>query len=94
LGFFIDALISIVGESHSVVVEASGLSYAEEASIGEGFDMHLGDIFEEIVVIKLNDVVGLKIDDVDFAFGDVQDDDFLLIHHSEEVNDVFVLMLP
>ena len=31
-----------------------------------------------------------KVDNVDFVFRNVQNDDFLVIDHSKEVNDVFV----
>lgn len=36
----------------------------------------------------------LKIDDVDFTFGYVEDDDFLFVEHAEGVEDIFVLILP
>jgi len=45
-------------------------------------------------VVELNDIMGLQIDNLNFAIGNVENDDFLLRDHSEEVYDVFVLTLP
>ena len=34
--------------------------------------------------------MGFEINNVDFRLGDIKDYNLLLIHHSEEVNDVFI----
>jgi hypothetical protein len=44
-------------------------------------------------VVDLNDLVGVQVDDVDFAFGDVEDDDFFLGDHAEEVDNILIGVL-
>ena len=51
------------------------------------------DIVEEIVVIYGSHFLGFEIDDVDVSVGNVHNDDLALIEHSEEVNNVGVLVL-
>ena len=34
--------------------------------------------------------MGLKIDDVDFGLGNVQNNNLLVVHHSKEVNDLVI----
>ena len=44
-------------------------------------------------MVDLNDLVGVQVDDVDFAFGDVEDDDFFLDDHAEEVDNILIGVL-
>ena len=44
-------------------------------------------------MVDLNDLVGVQVDNVDFAFGDVEDDDFFLGDHAEEVDNILIGVL-
>ncbi len=44
-------------------------------------------------MVDLNDLVGVQVDNVDFAFGDVEDDDFFLVDHAEEVDNILIGVL-
>lgn len=77
-----------------MVVEAALLLHQEQFGLIEGLDVHLGHVIVEIIVVDLDDRFVLKIDDVDFAFWDIENDHFLVVHHPEEINDVLVLIFP
>ncbi len=89
----IGVLISVVSESKPWVVEGSLLHNCKEFCVVEGFNAHLSDIVEEIVVIYGSHFLGFEVDDVDVSIRDVHNDDLAFVEHSEEVNNVGVLML-
>jgi hypothetical protein len=86
-------LISVVSESESWVVEGSFFHNCKEFCVVEGFNRHLGDIIEEIVVIYGSHFLSFEIDDVDVSLRNVHNDDLAFVEHAEEVNNVGVLML-
>ena len=43
------------------------------------------------MIINLKNFLGLKVDDVDFGLGDVQNNNLLVVHHSKEVDDLVIL---
>ena len=92
--FLVYAFISIVCQRYFVIIVASLLFHTEETGLSKSFDGHLGNIIKEIVMINPNYSMSLKINDVNFALRNVQNNDLLLVDHSKEVYDVFVLMFP
>ena len=92
LAVLIDAVVVKVGDDESGVVGVSAFDDAEVFGFGEGEHLHGAGVVEGVLVVDLHDLVGLEVDDIDFAFGDVADDDFLVVEHAEEVDDVVVLL--
>ena len=45
-------------------------------------------------MIYLNNPMSMQIENLDFAVRDIQNDYLFFVDHSEEVNDVFVLVFP
>lgn len=45
-------------------------------------------------MVNSNEFMRLEIDDVDFAFRDIHNDDLPVVEHSEGINYVFVLIFP
>ena len=92
LAILVDAVVVEVGDDESGVVGVSAFDDAEVFGFGEGKHLHGAGVVEGVLVVDLHDLVGLEVDDVNFAFGDVADDDFLVVEHAEEVDDVVVLL--
>jgi hypothetical protein len=91
LTVLLDAVVVVISKDEPVIVEASPLHDHEELGLREGLDLHGGGVVEGEFVVNLQYFLGLEVDDVDLGFGDVQDDDFLLVDHAEGVDDVVVL---
>ena len=75
-------------------VIASLLFDTEESGLTKRFDCHLGYIIIQKVMIYLNNPMSLQIENLDFAVGNIQNDYLFFVDHSEEVNNVFVLVFP
>lgn len=75
-----------------MVVERPLLLDTEGAGFWEVVDVHMGGIFEQILMVNGFNRLLFKINDINFAVGDVEYDDFLIIHLAEGVNDVVVLV--
>jgi hypothetical protein len=89
----IGLLILVVGESEPGIVEGPLLDYDEHLGIVEGLNVHLSHIIEEVIVVDVPDSLGLEVDDIDMGFRDIHDDDFAIVEHTEEVDDVRVFVL-
>lgn len=51
----------------------------EQPGLVENFNTHLSHVVKQVVVIYMNDVMCLKIDNVNSTLEDTEDDDFFLI---------------
>jgi len=94
LAILFDAIVIVVSQNEPVVIQTSSLHNYEELGFGEGGDFHGGGVIKGVFVVNLHNFLGLEVDDIDFGFGDIENDDLFLIHHSEEVNDVVILSAP
>lgn len=86
-------LILVVGEFEPGVVEGALLDDDKHLRIVEGLNAHLGHIIEHILVVDVSNSLGLEVDNIDVGFRDIHDDDFAVVEHAEEVDDVGVLVL-
>lgn len=77
-----------------MIVKAALFEDEDESRIVEGLDGHLSDVIKQVVMVDRDELMSLKIDDVNFAFGHVEDDDFLFVEHGKAVDDIFVAILP
>ena len=91
-GLRVDAFVLVVGEAKSMVVEGALLLDAEGLGVGEVVDFHLGDVIEEELVVDGEELLLGEVVDVDLVLGYIEDDALLLVHHAEEVDDVWIFV--
>ena len=88
LAVFFYSIIRVVIELESVVVDGSSFDDTEELCLTEGLEFHRTGVFINVLVVHLEDLVGLEVDDVNFLFRNIQDNDFLVVDLAEEVDAV------
>lgn len=90
LAVLIDAIIVEIGDDESGIIWVSAFNDAKIFGFRESEHLHRDGVIESILVVDLHNLLGLKVDDVNFAFGDVANNDFFVVDHSEEIDYVFV----
>ena len=86
------AFIVIVGEFKPMVIEGSLLDNNEHLGVVEGFNAHLGHIFEQIHMIDGANFLSLEVNNVDVVIGNVHNNDLPVTDHPKRVDDIRVLV--
>jgi len=76
-----------------MVVEKSFFLHAESTRLSEIVNQHLNCILEQVLVIHELNSFCLEVDDVNFTRKNVKNNNFLLVHLAEGINNIFVGVL-
>ena len=86
------AFIVIVGEPKPMVIEGPLLDNNQHLGVVEGFNAHLGHIFEQIMMIDGANFLSLEVNNVDVVIGNVHNNDLPVTDHPKRVDDIIVLV--
>ena len=93
LAVLIDSMVVIISKDEPVVIQGSSFTNAEEFGFCEGEHLHGTSIFVGVLVAYLENLMCLKVDDVDLRLRNVADYHFFVVDLTKKVNDIVVLSL-